>query len=165
MIELYIRDRDCETAKVYRRVVGLHSRLFDAINAIPKASPDECAVHLETAIHVVEELTRLRESDIPSADVNDFADQTRLALQSLAQKRLEITEATDQNSEGLWALASAAKTPADRLCDCLVGLTKERENRLRQMILEKDKEMAARHEEEPTRSLLSRLMFWKRPED
>lgn len=165
MIEIHFRDHECDAARLYSQVAALHSHLMEAIHAMPGASQTECEAHLETALRIVDELTQLRGSDIPLADVDDFVHQTRLALQALAQERSKSTENTDETSKGLWDSVSAVSNSANRLCDCLVGFTKDCEKLLHQRITEQHQEMTAKHAKVKKSSLFSRLMFWKRSED
>jgi hypothetical protein len=157
MIDIHFSDQDCEEARLYSEVAARHSRLIDTIHAMPKASPSECAAHLEIALRLVNELTQLRSSAITLADVEDFVHATQLALRSLALKRSEITEDTNESRKDLWGLVSRASSPANQLCDCLVGFTKEHEALLRQKIAEQDQERSAKLERQKTRSLFSRL--------
>lgn len=157
MIDIHFSDQNCEEARLYSEVAVRHSRLMDTIHAMPKASLSECVGHLETALRLVNELTQLRPSAIPLTDVDEFVHAARLALRSLALKRSEITEDTNESSKVLWDMASTASRPANQLCDCLVGFTKEREALLRQKIAEQDPERSVSLEREKSRSLFSRL--------
>ena len=165
MVSIYFKDRECEEAKLYNTVGRLYSRLLDAINEIPRAPRAECGIHIEQAFRTLDELILLRGSDIPLADVDDFAQQTRIALQSLAHKSSGITEESDATTKELWTMVSVASNCANRLCDCLIGFTKESEKLLRKKIIEKDQEIAAAREPAKKRNIFSLLKLWKRSDD
>ncbi len=145
--------------------------MIDRIAAMARGAPEQQNELSMLALQSLEDWRQIAGPETPIAEAKEYVSEARAGIEALRDQRISMVgkpiSLAERNPDDpaeieTWRLHDKAFQPVNRLCDCLVGFTKERELQLRKMVEEQRRQRLEEDKCKTKTGFWSKLIFWRR---